>query len=131
MATNGTLPVNQTNLSVVNQTIASWPSGAMLWLVWQMTDATGKAQGLALDDLSFSASVALPLSVSIPAGGTNIQIAFPSALGQAYQLEYSTDLANPTWSSLGAAVAGTGETITLTRKLGASQQGFFRVQVVP
>ena len=40
--------VNQTNLSVLNQTITNWPPGAALWLVWQMTDASGKPRAWAL-----------------------------------------------------------------------------------
>jgi hypothetical protein len=43
-------------LSVWNQAITNWPPGAALWLVWQMPDSTGKAQGLGIDNLSFSAT---------------------------------------------------------------------------
>ncbi len=56
VAVDGTSPLNQTNLSVLNQGITSWPPGAALWLVWEMADSSGKAQGLAIDNLSFSAS---------------------------------------------------------------------------
>jgi hypothetical protein len=42
-------------LSVINQPITGWPPGAALWLVWEMADPLGKAQGLAIDNLSFSA----------------------------------------------------------------------------
>ena len=38
----------------VNQVI-NWPPGAALWLTWEMASVTGKAQGLGIDDLSFSA----------------------------------------------------------------------------
>jgi hypothetical protein len=130
MATNGTLSVNQTNLSVLNQVITNWPPGAMLWLVWQMTDSTGKAQGLALDNLSFSASVALPLSLTIPAGGGKVLINWPSVQGQMYQLEYCTNLVNSTWTPSGSPVTGTGGTMTLTNNLSAAQQSFFRLQLV-
>jgi hypothetical protein len=57
---DGTLAANQTNLSVVNQTITNWPPGAALWLLWVMADPSGKAQGLAIDSLSFSASTGQP-----------------------------------------------------------------------
>ena len=60
VAVDGTSPLNQTNLSVLNQTITNWPPGAALWLAWRMPDSTGKAQGLAVDNLSFSASVPPP-----------------------------------------------------------------------
>lgn len=61
VAVDGTSPLNRTNLSVWNQTITNWPPGAALWLAWRMPDSTGKAQGLAVDNLSFSASVPAPV----------------------------------------------------------------------
>ena len=61
VAVDGTSSLNQTNLSVLNQTITNWPPGAALWLAWRMPDSTGKAQGLAVDNLSFSASVPAPV----------------------------------------------------------------------
>ena len=57
---DGTAPLNQTNLGVINLAITNWPPGAALWLVWEMADSTGKAQGLGIDNLSFSASSARP-----------------------------------------------------------------------
>jgi hypothetical protein len=56
VAVDGTSYLNQTNLAVVNQVITNWVPGAALWLVWEMADASGKSQGLAIDNLSFSAS---------------------------------------------------------------------------
>ena len=55
VAVDGTAAANQLSLSVSDQVITNWPSGAALWLVWQMADAGGKAQGLGLDNFSFSA----------------------------------------------------------------------------
>jgi len=130
MPTNGTLSVNQTNLSVSNQAITNWPPGAMLWLVWQMADSTGKAQGLGVDHVSFSASVALPLSLTIPAGSAEVLINWSSDQGEMYQLEYSTNLINSTWTPLGGPVTGTGGTMTLTNNLSAAQQSYFRLQLL-
>ena len=56
VAVDGTAPANQISLGVTNQVITNWPPGAALWLVWEMADATGKAQGLGIDNLSFSAN---------------------------------------------------------------------------
>jgi hypothetical protein len=84
--------LNQTNLSVLDQTITNWPPGAALWLVWQMTDSTGKAQGLAIDNLSFSASVPLPVPLSVQIAGTNLFLNWPGVAGQTYQLEYKNNL---------------------------------------
>lgn len=55
-AEDGTQASNQIFLSVTNQAIANCPPGAALWLVWQMTNNSGNSQGLAIDNLSFSAN---------------------------------------------------------------------------
>ncbi len=129
VAVDGTSPLNQTNLSVLNQAITNWPPGAALWLVWQMTDSTGKAQGLGIDNLSFSASI-LPVPVNIQISGTNLFLNWLAVAGQSYQLEYKDDLTAPAWTSLGSPLTGTGGTLTLTNNFGASPQRFFRLRLV-
>ena len=129
-AVDGTSPLNQTNLSVLNQTITNWPPGAALWLVWQMTDSTGKAQGLGIDNLSFSASVPLSVPVNVQTSGTNLFLNWPAVAGQTYQLEYKDNLAAPTWTPLGSPVTGTGSPLTLTNNFGASPRRFFRLRLV-
>jgi hypothetical protein len=130
VAVDGTSPLNQTNLSVLDQTITNWPPGAALWLVWQMTDSTGKAQGLGIDNLSFSASVPLPVPINIQTSGTNLFLNWPTVTGQSYQLEYKNNLTDPAWTSLGSPVTGTGGTLTLTNNFGDSPQRFFRLRLV-
>ena len=130
VAVDGTSPLNQTNLSVLNQTITNWPPGAALWLVWQMTDSTGKAQGLGIDNFSFSASVPVPVLLDIEATGTDLLLNWPGAAGQSYQLEYKDDLAAPAWTPLGSPVLGTGGTLTSTNDFGASSQRYFRLRLV-
>ena len=130
VATNGTAPLNQTNLSVLNQAITNWPPGAALWLVWQMTDATGKAQGLAIDNLSFSASVPVPVPVNLQIGGTNLIFNWTGIPGQIYQLEYKTNLTDPVWTPLGNPITGNGSTLTATNNFSGSSQSFFHLRLV-
>ena len=130
VAVDGTAAINQTNLSVLNQTVTNWPPGAALWLGWQMTDSTGKAQGLAIDNLSFSASVPLSVPLTIQTFGTNLFLNWPGVAGQTYQLEYKDDLNAPAWTSLGSAVTGNGGTLILSNTFGASTQRFFRLRLV-
>jgi hypothetical protein len=127
---NGTLAVNQTNLSVLGQTITNWPPGSALWLVWQMADDTGKAQGLAIDNLSFSASIPLPVALSTQISGNRLYLNWVGAAGQSYQLEYKDDLTAPTWTSLGSPVTGTGGILTLTNDFSASPARFYRLRLV-
>ena len=77
-----------------------------------MTDSTGKAQGLAIDNLSFSASVPVPVPLSLQTSGTNLVLSWPGIPGQIYQLEYKDDLTAPTWTPLGSPVTGNGGSLT-------------------
>jgi len=124
--TNGTLSVNQASLGVLNQTIENWPPGAALWLVWQMTDDTGKAQGLGIDNLSFSANVASP-TLNAVFSGSNLTLNFTTVEGQAYQIEYKNDLTAPIWTPLGSPITGTGGVISVTNDVTSSAQCFFRI----
>ncbi|MGA2246396.1 MAG: lamin tail domain-containing protein [Verrucomicrobiota bacterium] len=130
VAVDGTSAPNQTNLSVANQAITNWPPGAALWLVWQMTDSTGKAQGLGIDNLSFSASVPVSVPLVIQPAGTNLLVTWPGLAGQTYQLEYSDDLASPSWTPVGNPVTGVGTTLYTTNNFGNSPQRFFRLRLV-
>jgi hypothetical protein len=129
-AVDGTALLNQTNLGVLSQSITNWPPGAALWLVWQMTDATGKAQGLGIDNLSFSASVPISVPLVIEPTGTNLLVAWPGMAGQTYQLEYTDDLASPAWTPLGNPVTGTGNPVYTTNSFGASTHRYFRLRLV-
>jgi len=134
LAVDVTASMNQTNLSIVNQQIADWPAGAALWLIWQMVDVTGKAQGLAIDDLSFSASSvatspSLPLSFQTTT--TNLVLSWTSTAGQSYQIEYKDNLAASTWTALGSSIAGTGGIVSVTNDFTKSAQRFYRLSLLP
>lgn len=131
---DGTAAVNQTNLSVQNYLLPQWQPGASLWLVWQMTDNTGKAQGLGIDNLNFSAT-AFPSGFSTPAlslqtsSGTSLLLSWPTVDGLMYQLEYNNDLNGSNWIPLGNPVPGTGALATFN--IGATNTtSFFRLQIV-
>ncbi len=110
---DGTLAANQTNLSIVNQTITNWPPGAALWLLWVMADPTGKAQSLAIDNLSFSALAAQSTNTAPQLGvvnltGSRLTLSWPTVPGALYRLQYKDDLAAPAWTTLGNDIPGTG-----------------------
>jgi hypothetical protein len=134
VAVDGTASVNQTNLSAVNLGIVNWPPGAALWLVWQMSDPAGKAQGLAIDNLSFSASgqaTALPIPLSFQTTPTNLVLSWTGAAGLTYQVEYKVDLAAPGWTVLGSALTGIGAELSFTSDFTQSSRRFYRLKIVP
>jgi hypothetical protein len=135
IAVDGTASSNQTQLAVLNQMITDWPSGAALWLVWEMADSTGKAQGLAIDHLRFSASnqplSAPPPSLAAKVAGDNLILSWPSILGQTCQLESTDDLAAGQWTPLGDAFPGTGAPVVRTNSLNGFTRRFFRLRILP
>jgi hypothetical protein len=134
IAVDGTASVNQTNLTLVNQPIANWAPGAALWLVWQMTDPGGKAQGLAIDNLSFSASVGstpTPVPLNFQASTTNLVLSWTGIAGQTYQVEYKDDLKATVWTPLGSPISGTGAPLTFTADFTQSTQRFYHLRVLP
>ena len=98
VAVDGTLPANQVSLSVAGQAITNWPPGAALWLVWEMADPAGKAKGLAIDDLSFSAwaaPVLNPVPLTPHVAGTSLILSWTSFTCQSYQLQFKNSLDDP------------------------------------
>jgi len=131
VAVDGTLAVNQANLGIVNQTITNWPPGAALWLTWVMADPTGRAQGLAIDNLSFSASVLAPPpglqlgAVSLANG--SLSFSWPGASGQTYRVQYTDTLESPAWTSITPDLTGAGSPLSVTVPVSGAPQRFYRV----
>ena len=114
--------------------ITNWPPGAALWLVWEMADPTGKAQGLAIDNLSFSASaspVLDPVPLTPQVAGRSLILSWASFAGQSYQIQFKNNLTDPLWQPSGASILGTGSPISVTNDLSTPTQRFFRVSIIP
>jgi hypothetical protein len=133
-AVDGTATNNQAVLAVVNQPISEWPSDAALWLVWEMASSAGKSQGLAIDNLSFSATaqaVLKPVTMTAQSFGTNVVLTWPGLTGQMFQVQYKTNLTDSIWLPLSAPVQGTGAVLSLTNNLGGAPQRFYRLAILP
>jgi hypothetical protein len=132
VAVNGTATANQTTLAVTNQPIASWTPGAALWLVWEMADNTGKAQGLAIDNFTFAASeTGAPTNApSLSVQGVNGQpvvISWP-APSTGYQLYTTTNLAVPSsWSLVTNPAVQTNGAVQVTIPTTNAAAQFFRL----
>jgi hypothetical protein len=117
VAVDGTAAANQTNLSLPNMAITNWTPGAALWLVWEMVSATGKSQGLAIDNLSFSALNSTAFTnrpvLGIRGSRTNSASGSPfllswSDVGVTYRLYSTTNLTPPvTWTAATGTVTQT------------------------
>ena len=125
---DGTVATNQTSLGVTNLTIPAWTPGAALWLVWQMTDAAGTAQGLAIDDLTFSAQAPahVPVSLAIRLANPNVILSWPTA-ATGYTLQQKSSLAPiAPWQTVPQSVVPVAGQNTVTVPLGQTPQ-FFRL----
>jgi hypothetical protein len=132
VAVDGAVPGNQINLNVTNVGILSWPPGAALWLVWEMSSAAGKSQGLAIDNFSFAAT-ALGTPTNTPALGIQgantgqLVLAWPSP-ATGYQLFVSTNLTPPgAWSLVTNTPVSSNGTFYLTIPTTNGMAQFFRL----
>ena len=117
LAVDGTQPGNQVKLATNNMPLASpWPPGGALWLIWSINYyGQGTGQGYAIDNLSFSASVA-PITVptlevlgySGGASGTGFKLGFSDSPGASAQFTVwgTTNVALPfnKWVNVGHPV---------------------------
>ncbi len=123
---DGTNPANQQSQQVINQPIADWPAGSALWLVWQLADPASKGQGLALDDLAFSANAAPPPTLQARVSGGVLALSWPVFPG-GFGLQAGSGLLTPNnWSAATATVVSTNGTNTALLPVSGAAQ-FFRL----
>ena len=116
---DGSQPANQITLAVTNLNIGSWPTNTALWLVWQQTNSLGSAQGLAIDNLSFTAASTVAATVIAPltitAGSIHLtgsgaaaatQFTFTNAPGLSFSVLATNNITAPktNWPVIGTAI---------------------------
>lgn len=127
---DGTAAANQRVLNATAQLLAPWTPGAALWLSWRMGDSAGKGQGLAIDDLVFSADVGKTSStpeLSIRQSAGNVIVSWPST-ASSFQLQSNSDLASSAgWSVVSLPVTTSNGTNSVVVPISGSTQ-FFRLK---
>ncbi len=117
---DGTQPSNQISLAVTNLAIGNWPTNAALWLVWQQLDSQGSAQGIAIDNLNFSATnqlvstgPILPITITpdsmhfVGSGASaTAQFSFTNVPGLSFSILATNNVTTPkaAWPVIGTAV---------------------------
>jgi hypothetical protein len=71
-----------------------------------------------------------PSLAGVRVTGNQLEFSTPTVPGQFYQLEYTSDLAMPSWTPAGNPVAGTGTSLTITNAIDPSTNGFFRLRIL-
>ena len=122
---DGTAAANQLSLSITNLPVGEWTPGGALWLVWLMDDPTGKGQGVALDNLAFSAS-ALPLLTAQPSPG-GVNVLWPLSFA-GFTLQETPQLGpGAVWTPVGLPVTTNGASHVVTVPATSAAQ-FFRLK---
>jgi len=82
----------------------------------------------ALDDISVTAlPLPVPVIQSIRSAGGTVTVTWSATPGLAYQLQSTSDLVLPVWSSVGPALTATGTTLTETDPAGSAGERYYRV----
>ena len=139
---DGTQSSNQVSLAATNLAIGSWPTNAALWLVWQQLNSAGGAQGMAIDNLSFSAASTIASSATAPnlrgvtfngnIGTLNagLSFSFTNAPGTGFTVWATTNLMLPfsQWLNLGHPTESPAGQYQFVDSLATNQpQRFYRV----
>ena len=110
---DGSQSSNQVSVAVSNLPIADWTANSALWLVWQQLDSQGSAQGLAIDNLAFSAGFFKPvLNISLSNGG--VVVSWPASV-DGFALQQNSRVSAPTgWSTVTQPIVVVGSSNTVT-----------------
>ena len=108
---DGTQASNQVSLAITNMAITGWAPNSTLWLVWESQNPAGGAQGVAIDNVAFSASTGLVatarpvlegITFSGGGGGNGLGFSFTNIPGAGFTVYAATNLAPPVvWTVVG------------------------------
>lgn len=125
---DGTLAINQTNLTASGLAIADWTPGAALWLVWQ-GQTLGSAQDVAIDNLSLSAGTAAAPTVTTqpavsitPVGATLKAAVNPNTFATTYYFQYGTTISYGSFSTTNNLAVGFSS-VNVSNLVGGLQPG--------
>lgn len=72
--------------------------------------------------------VAQPALGGISATGNQFTLAWPTIVGQTYQVEYKDNFGDPAWTPLGSPIAGTGNPLSVNDNNSGSHR-FYRLKI--
>jgi uncharacterized repeat protein (TIGR03803 family) len=128
LATNGTL----TTLISFNGTNGANPQSSLVQGAdgsFYGTTANGGATG---NGTVFRLSILQPPVFQLVSRTNNLlTLTWSASTGQRYQLEYTTNLNQLTWSNLGGPITAANATATASDMIGPDPQRFYRVMLLP
>ncbi len=85
-----------------------------------------------LDDITvYPIGLAPPQIQAVKLIGGTINISWSAALGENFQVQYTTNLTQATWTPLGDAIVATNSSMTISEPIGADSQQYYRLLLQP
>ncbi len=109
-----------------------WPFGALLQASDGTFWGTTSSGGAYTNGVIFRVSLPIqPVIQAIIASPTNTTLTWSSAAFQQYRLQYSTNLAQTNWTTLGSTLTATNGTVQATDSPPSGQARWYRVLALP
>ncbi len=142
----------QTAASVASATAAVAGTGDDLWiggdpdtraaplfdgLIDEVAIFTNALAAGQIQQLYFSATNSPPVkftavnSINAATNAPALNFTFSTIVGRAYQLQFKTNLAQPTWSNLLGAITATNASTTISDPFSTNRQRFYRIILLP
>jgi hypothetical protein len=86
------------------------------------------AEGSVLSNPARLRVFVLPV-LRISRSGDTVRISFHTTIGQSHILEYKDSLPDAAWTSIGSAIQGTDEDVTISESMSGRATRFYRVRV--
>lgn len=145
MASDADVPANALTFSLASGAPAAASIGAADGVfTWPTTDADANTTNhiavrvtdngvppLATEKSFLVSVVPRPLITSITVSNQILHVAWTALTGQVYQLQFTTNLSNTSWSAVVPDVTAASPTVTYTNAFDPAAMNFYRVQLVP
>jgi hypothetical protein len=134
MSWNSSTLYDQTNLDAFGWTNLQFVVPATTKITTLEFDFNNVPAGFGLDDIRVepvSASVSAPVFQSATVTGSIITLTWSGIANRSYQIQSASDLSNPNWTNVAAAVIAPGDVVSASEPISAASQQFYRVILLP
>jgi hypothetical protein len=123
---NGSMLYAQTNLGAFGWTNLQFVVPATAAGTTLEFDFNNVPGAFGLDDVKVE-SVPAPILQSVTLTGGVITFTWSGVAGLSYQVQSASDLSNPEWTNVAAAVTATGDLVSASEPVSTASQEFYRV----
>jgi hypothetical protein len=129
-ATSQNVIFNQTNMGSFGWTPMQFLATASANVTTLRFGGRNDNAFFALDNVSVMPVPQPNIQAATMVSGT-LQLTWAALPGLQYQVQYTTDLSQPTWTPVGSVITATSGTATFSDNIGPDPQRFYRVELLP